>query len=228
MKLEILSALLVCASLAFSQGSTATLGGTVTDPTGASVPSAEVKLTNIATALTVKAATNDRGEYVFPAIPGGRYRVTVTAPGFKAATIDAIAMEPGVPANVPVKLEIGQATESVVVSAGAEIVQSTSAEVSSTLTDKQLTDLPFATRNAVELAVNLPGTSTPTTPRSSTINGLPKGALNVTIDGMNTQDNLIKSSDGFFSFIMPSVDSLEEVTVQTSAASVDSTGQGGA
>src|SRR5581483_8132334 len=115
MKWKLLAALLVCASLAFSQGSTATLGGTVTDPTGAAVPAAEVQLTNASTTQTVKSTTNERGEYAFPAIAGGRYRVTVTAPGFKVATIDNIAMEPGVPANVPVKLEIGQATESVVV-----------------------------------------------------------------------------------------------------------------
>ena len=91
-----------------------------------------------------------------------------------------------------------------------------------------MTDLPFATRNAVELLVDAPGTSTPTKPRSSSINGLPKGAINVTIDGMNTQDNMLKSSDGFFSYIMPSVDSLEEVTLSTSAGGVDSTSQGGA
>jgi len=221
-------ALVVCATLAFSQGSTATLGGTITDPTGAAVPAAEVVLTNIATNQVVKTVSNDRGEYAFPQIPGGRYRVSASKPGFKTATVSNVAMEPGVPATVPLKLEIGQATETVVVSAGAEVVQATSAEVSSTLTDKQLTDLPFATRNAIELTVDLPGTSTPTTPRSSTINGLPKGALNVTIDGMNTQDNMLKSSDGFFSYIMPSVDALEEVTLSTSAAGVDSTGQGGA
>src|SRR6185437_3342969 len=228
MKLKLLAALLLCVTLAFSQGSTATLNGTVTDPTGAAVPAADVQLTNTATNATIKTTTNDQGQYAFPSIGGGNYRVSVAKTGFKSATIDNIVMEAGVPASVPVRLEVGQATETVVVSAGAEIVQSTTAEVSSTLTGRQLTDLPFATRNAVELAVNLPGTSTPTTPRSSTINGLPKGAINVTIDGQNTQDNMLKSSDGFFSYIMPSVDALEEVTVQTSAAGVDSTGQGGA
>ncbi len=91
----------------------------------------------------------------------------------------------------------------------------------------KLTDLPFATRNAVELLVDAPGTSTPTTPRSSTVNGVPKGALNVSIDGMNTQDNMLKSSDGYFSYIMPSVDSLQEVSMSSSASGVDSTSQGG-
>ena len=83
------------------------------------------------------------------------------------AAVNQIVMEAGVPATVPVRLEVGQATETVEVAAGAEIVQATSAEISNTLTGRQLTDLPFATRNAVELLVNEPGTQTPTTPRSS-------------------------------------------------------------
>ena len=203
------------------------MGGSVTDPTGSIVPAADIQLTNIATGQVLTTTTNERGEFAFPSIPGGTYRVTVTKQGFRAASVENVTMEPGVPATVSVKLEIGQATETITVAAGAEVVQATTAAVSSTLLNQQITDLPFATRNAVELIVDLPGTSTPTTPRSSTINGLPKGALNVTIDGMNTQDNMLKSSDGFFSYIMPSVDSLEEVTLSTSAAGVDATGQGG-
>jgi hypothetical protein len=221
--------LCLCATLAFSQGSsTASLNGTVTDPSGASVPGADVQLIDAATNAVFKTLTNEKGEYTFSGVPGGIYRVHVAKVGFSATTVEAIRMEAGVPATVPVKLEIGQATETVVVSAGAEVVQGTSAEVSTTLTDRQIRDLPFATRNAVELLVDVPGTSTPTTPRSSTINGLPKGAINLTIDGMNTQDNMLKSSDGYFSYVMPSVDALEEVTLSTSAAGVDSTGQGGA
>jgi hypothetical protein len=125
-------------------------------------------------------------------------------------------------------LEIGQTSEVVEVSAGAEILQATSATVSSTIGGRQIFELPFATRNAVELLVTQPGVQTPGNPRSSSVNGLPRGALNVTIDGMNTQDNMLKSSDGFFSYIYPTVDSLDELTVSTSAAGADSAGQGAA
>ena len=107
-------------------------------------------------------------------------------------------------------------------------MQTTSAAVSSTIGGRQIFELPFATRNAVELLVTQPGVQTPTNPRSSSVNGLPRGALNVTIDGMNTQDNMLKSSDGFFSYIYPTVDSLDELTVTTSAGSADSSGQGAA
>ncbi len=134
----------------------------------------------------------------------------------------------GVPASVNMKLEVGAATETVEVVGGAEIVQTSSATVSSTIGARQIFELPFATRNAVELLVTQPGVQTPTNPRSSSVNGLPRGALNVTMDGMNTQDNMLKSSDGFFSYVYPTVDSLDELTVSTSAGSADSSGQGAA
>ncbi len=204
------------------------MNGSVTDPTGAAVPGAEVIAKQTDTSLLLKVSTNTEGQFAIPSVPAGPYVITVSKAGFKTATVSNIQVQSGVPATVSVKLEVGQTSESVTVTAGAEIVQATTAEVSNTLSARQVTDLPFATRNAVELMVTQPGTSTPTNPRSSTINGLPKGSINVTIDGMNSQDNMLKSSDGFFSYIMPSVDSLEEATLTTSAAGVDSTSGGGA
>ena len=156
------------------------------------------------------------------------YQITVSKPGFKAGLVAGVEVNAGVPGTVNVKLEIGAATETVEVVGGAEIVQTSSAAVCSTIGGRQIFELPFATRNAVELLVTQPGVQTPTNPRSSSVNGLPRGALNVTIDGMNTQDNMLKSSDGFFSYIYPTVDSLDELTVTTSAGSADSSGQGAA
>jgi len=222
------AAFVLCATLAFTQGNTGVITGVVTDPTGAAVPAAEVTALSEDTGAVLKTTSSDRGEYSIPSVLAGHYRVTVTKAGFKTGTKTGIEVNAGVTAGVNVKLEVGQATETVVVTAGAEIVQSTTAEVSSTLNTKQIEELPFATRNSVELIVTQPGTQTPTNPRSSTINGLPKGAINITIDGQNTQDNMLKSSDGFFSYIMPSIDAIEEVTLTTSAGGVDSTSQGGA
>ncbi|MBZ5624442.1 MAG: carboxypeptidase-like regulatory domain-containing protein [Acidobacteriia bacterium] len=225
---RVLAALLFTAAIAFSQVDVTSVSGQVTDPTGASVPGATVSVINVATGAKLSATTTDRGDYVVPALPAGAYRITVTKSGFKTETIDGVALIVGVPGTVNVRLTVGQTSETVEVTAGAEILQTATADVNTNLTGRQLTDLPFATRNAIELLVDAPGTQTPTNPRSSTINGMPKGALNITIDGMNTQDNNLKSSDGYFSYIMPSVDALEEVTLTTSAAGVDSTSQGGA
>ena len=226
--LKVPVALLAFATLALSQVNTARIDGIVADPTGASVPAADVTVTNVATGQTVKTVTNDKGEYAVPSMQAATYRVSVAKNGFKVATVEGVVLNAGVPARVNLTLEIGQTTETVEVSAGAEIVQATSATVSSTIGGRQLFELPFATRNAVELLVTQPGVQTPGNPRSSSVNGLPRGALNVTIDGMNTQDNMLKSSDGFFSYIYPTVDSLEELTVSSSAAGADSSGQGAA
>jgi hypothetical protein len=214
--------------MAFSQGNTGIITGTVTDPTGAAVPAAEVTATNINTGAIAKTVTGEKGEYTLTSLLAAPYRVSAVKAGFKTQTASGIEVNAGVTSTANLKLEIGQATETVVVSAGAEMVQAASAEVSSTITTRQVVDLPFATRNSVELIVTQAGTQTPTNPRSSSINGLPKGAINITIDGQNTQDNNLKSSDGFFSYIMPSVDAIEEVTLTTSAGGVDSTSQGGA
>ena len=201
---------------------------TITDPSGAAVPGADVTVTSVATDQVLKTSSNEKGEWSILQLDAGLYRVSVTKPGFKVESAANVQVTFGEPTSLPMKLEVGQATETVTVQSGAEVVQAATAEVSNTLTGKQVTELPFATRNAVELMVTQPGTSTPTNPRSSTINGLPKGAINITIDGINTQDNELKSSDGFFSYIMPSVDSLEEITLTTSAAGADSTAQGAA
>jgi Carboxypeptidase regulatory-like domain len=225
---RVFAALFLAASFAFAQVNVTSVAGTVSDPSGAAVPGATVTITNSDNGAKFTAVTADRGEYSIPDLPAGPYRVSVSKAGFRTAIVGNVALIVGVPGAVNVKLEVGQTTETIEVAAGAEVVQTTSADVSTNLTGKQLTDLPFATRNAIELLVNAPGTQTPTTPRNGTFNGLPKGALNVTIDGMNTQDNNLKSSDGYFSYIMPSVDAVEEVTLETSAAGVDSTSQGGA
>jgi hypothetical protein len=229
MKTFFMAALMVClcATLAFSQG-IGRIDGIVTDPSGAAVPGADITVTAVATDQVFKTTSDERGQWSVLELDAGLFRVSVNKAGFKVANASNVQVTAGEPTNLPVKLEVGLATETVTVQSGAEIVQAASAEITNTLTDRQVTELPFATRNAVELLVTQPGTSTPTNPRSSTINGLPKGAINLTIDGINTQDNELKSSDGFFSYIMPSVDALEEVTLTTSAAGADSTAQGAA
>jgi Carboxypeptidase regulatory-like domain len=228
MRIRLLAAAFLAAACLTAQVDITSVTGLVTDPAGAAVPGAVVSVTSNGTGARFSATTTEKGEYSVPALPAGSYKLSVSKPGFKTGSIGVVNLIVGVPGTVNVKLEIGETTETIEVSAGGDVVQAATADVSTNLTGKQLTELPFATRNAIELLVDAPGTQTPTNPRSSTINGMPKGAINITIDGMNTQDNNLKSSDGYFSYIYPSVDALEEVTLQTSAAGVDSTGQGGA
>ena len=100
------------------------------------------------------------------------------------------------------------------------------ATVTSTLVGRQLHELPFTSRNLTELIVTQPGSATPGVPRSTSVYGLPQSALNVTLDGINIQDNSNKSSDGFFNAIFPRADSIEEMTVTSAAAGADSNAEG--
>lgn len=225
---KLLALLLLCAAVAYPQGATSVMSGTVSDPQGAVIPGADIAIANPATGQRFKISTSEKGEWALSALPPASYKVTVTKVGFKTVTIDNVVMNAGVPATVNARLEIGQTSDSIVVEAGQDILQTESATLSSTVQARQVAEIPFATRNAVELMVTQPGVATPGNPRSSSINGLPKGALNVTIDGMNTQDSLLKSSDGFFSYIYTPIDAVEEITLSTSATDAQNGGEGAA
>jgi hypothetical protein len=216
--------LCVSAGLAFSQ--TSALSGTVTDPSGAVVAGATVIAKNPAGGTEFKATTSDTGNYTIPSLSAGTYTVTISAQGFKQAVVNSVQILVATPATVNVALEVGAASESVVVQGGAEVLQTQSANVATTITGRQITELPFTSRDALDLVLLLPGTNTPGRPRTSTINGLPKGALNITIDGINVQDNILKSSDGFFTYVRPRIDAVDEVTVSTSNPGAESAGEG--
>src|SRR5437867_11809548 len=96
------------------------------------------------------------------------------------------------------------------VAATTEILQTNSSTVSSTLVGQQINELPFVTRNVLELIVTQVGTQTVGATRTSSINGLPKGSMNIAMDGVNIQDNLLRSDDGFFTTVQPRPDAIEE------------------
>lgn len=221
-----LCAFVTFCSIGFGQAPTSNLNGSVTDPTGAIVAGATVSVKEAATGKEFSATTSSNGLFTIPALGTGTYVVTISAPGFKQVVVQGVKIDAGVPATVNAKLEIGAATESVVVQGGAEVLQTQSANVATTITGRQITDLPFTSRDALDLVLFLPGTSTPGRPRTSTINGLPKGALNMTLDGVNIQDNTSKSSDGFFTFVRARIDAVDEVTLSTATPGAESSGEG--
>jgi hypothetical protein len=220
--------LLVPALSAFAQNPTGSLGGLVVDPQGAAVPRAKIELADSATGLKFMALSNERGEWALPALPVATYEAAVSATGFKTTVIRDIKIDPATPAAVNVVLELGAVTETIEVQGGAEVLQTTSATISSTLVGEQLADLPFTSRNLTELLVTQPGASTPGIPRSTSMNGLPRGAMNITIDGINVQDNSARTADGFFNAVQPRLDAMEEATVSTAAQTATSSGEGAA
>ncbi len=210
----------------FAQVLTGRLEGTVSDPQGAAVPAAQVKVVNTQTGQTFNVVTDEKGYWSLPSMSTALYRVTVTSQGFKTATVDNVKVDAGVPATVNTTLEVGALTETVEVSAGAEILQTATATVTSTLVGRQLHELPFTSRNLTELIVTQPGSATPGVPRSTSVYGLPQSALNVTMDGINIQDNNNRSSDGFFNAIFPRADAIEEMTITSAAAGAESNAEG--
>jgi hypothetical protein len=166
------------------------------------------------------------GTFSVPALPAGVYSVTVSARGFKQAVIKGVKIDAGIPASVNATLEVGAMTDTVVVQGGAEVLQTQSASVSTTITGRQITDLPFTSRNVTDLLLYLPGTTTPGRPRSSSFNGLPQGAINMTLDGVSIQDNGARNTDGFYTNIYPRVDAVEEVTLSTATPGAESAGEG--
>src|SRR5262245_9999406 len=215
------------ATMAFAQGGvTSTLSGTVTDSSGAVIPGANVIVKRADTKAAIEAVTNTEGQFTIPALNAGTYSVTVTLAGFKTVTLNDIVVNAGVPAGVKVTMEVGGVEEQVVVQAASEVVKTQSSTVSTTLASKQIASLPLTCRSALDFVVNLPGVNTPGTARNSTVNGLPQGAINITLDGVSIQDNFLKTSDGFFARVSPRLDAIEEVTVTSAANEADSGGQG--
>jgi hypothetical protein len=212
---------------AYAQGgATSTLSGTVTDSTGAVLPGANVIVKNMATSASSEAVTNEQGLFTVPALNAGAYSVTATLSGFKTVTLKDIAINAGVPADIKVTMEVGGVEEQVVVQGASEIVATQSSTVATTLSAKQIQSLPLTSRNALDFVVNLPGVNTPGTARQSTVNGLPQGAINITLDGVSIQDNFLKTTDGFFARVQPRLDAIEEVTMTSAANGADSAGQG--
>src|SRR5262245_24141236 len=225
--LAITSFLALNSFLAFGQsGTTAPLSGTVSDATGAVLSGASVVVKNSATGAEFKMNTSSSGTFTIPSLGAGTYIVTVEAPGFKKAVVQDVKIDAGVPATLNVALEIGAATETVIVQGGAEVLQTQSANVATTIVGRQITELPFTSRDALDLVLLLPGTTSPGRPRQSSVNGLPKGALNISLDGVNVQDNVLKSNDGFFTYIRPRIDAIDEVTLSTSTPGAESSSEG--
>jgi len=204
---------------------TGSIAGTINDNNGAVVPNATV-LVKGQSGQEYTVTTSGSGTYNIPAVPSGFYTVTITANGFKKAVRTNVKVDVGVPATVDASLEAGSIEETVVVTSGAEVLQTQTATVGTTIQGRQIIETPIQSRDALDLVTLLPGTNTLGTVRTSTINGLPKGAVSISIDGTDVQDNFLRSSDGFFTYVRPRIDAIDEVTVSTATPGAESSGDG--
>ena len=218
-------AILAPGPVAAQGGTTSTISGIVVDTGGGVIPGADVSVKHNGTNVTTTGVTNERGAFSFPGLNVGTYTVTVTLQGFKTFVANDVVLTSGSPAAVRAVLEVGGLAEEVVVSSQSEIVQTQSTVVSSTINANQIVKLPITSRSAMDFVTLLPGVTTAGGNRQSQINGLPRGVINITLDGVNIQDNTLRSTDGFFAIVSPRLDAIEEVTV-TTATQEASAGQG--
>jgi hypothetical protein len=209
---------------AFAQ-STGSIAGIVTDSNGSVIPNASVTIKG-ESGQSYTVSTNEDGFYKVPAVANGSYTVTVTANGFKKSVTNNVKVDVGTPITVDASLSTGNISEVVEVSSGGEVLQTQTATVGTNIQGRQITETPIASRDALDLVGMMPGTSSVGAPRRSSVNGLPKGSLSITIDGVDVQDNLLRSSDGYFTYVRPRVDAIEEVTVSTANPGAESGGDG--
>ncbi len=223
-----LALILAIGAPAYAQGSIfTTLSGTVVDAEGLPIPGANVKVKNNGTGQEIDLVSGGDGGFTAPNIPSGSYSVIVELAGFRTTTLETVSIAAGIPTAVKVTMQVGTIAENVtVVGESATVVQSQSPAISTNLTGAQITSLPLTSRNALDSLTSLAGFNTSGAARSSTVSGLPRSAINITLDGMSVQDNYLKTTDGYFARLSPLLDSVEEVTVTTAGNTADATGQG--
>lgn len=203
---------------AFAQ-TTGRLTGTVSGPDGV-LPGATIVVKDNQTGREVTVQASGDGSFTVPQLDFGTYTVRVTSSGFKTFTTTDLKIDIGREYTLNPTLEVGGIEEVVTVQAGADIVNSSNAELSNTVSPRQVIDLPINGRNPLALVSLQPGANA----TSFGINGQRSTAINVTRDGINVQDNFIRT--GNFVQDQPTVDDTGEFTVTTQNASVDQGGGG--
>lgn len=201
--------------------------GTVRDASGAVVPGAEVEITDTGTGISATTVSTGEGGFVFPGLQPGRYRLLVTASGFQPAVVDDLVVETGRASNVAVQLEVAGIGEAVEVVGRSAVIETTSTTVSTTVGNEQIAKLPLSGRSVLDFALLTPGTATSSGARFSTFNGLPGGAINITLDGVNNNSQRFRSGGtSFFVFAPVRLGAVEEVTVSTAGLTAEAGAQG--
>jgi hypothetical protein len=157
-------------------------------------------------------------------LPAGLYRVEVTASGFKSYVVVDLKLDTGTQHSVPpINLELGVVEETVTVEGGAELVNTADAVISNIVETKQIQMLPLLNRNPLAL-LDLQAGVTGTVVRDGgdrVVNGLRTSLTNVTMDGINVQDNFIRTGSNNFLPVLPLINQVREFTLINSNATPD-------
>jgi hypothetical protein len=187
----------VCGMDAFAQVPTGTIEGTVKDAQSLSIPGATVTLTNEGTARTQTATTSSRGGFQFNHLNVGVYKVEVSRTGFKVSVVNGIKLDASTEYSLPpVVLEVGAVNDTIAVEADANLVRTAGAELTDTVERKQIEELPILDRNPMNLLglqVGVSQTHHASGIPVTVINGQRQSFSDVTLDGINIQDNYVRS-----------------------------------
>ena len=209
-------------NVAPAQAVTGTVLGTVTDASGALVAGAKVTLTEVNTDVVRNADSNSSGNYTFPDIPEGTYRVTVEAPGFKKEIRDNIALAVNTSARVDVQLQPGNINQSIEVTAAPPPLQTDRADTTVSISTAQTAGLPLSDNRNFQGLLNLvPGTTPATFQHSQFFNA--ESSLQTEVNGQFRQGNeyQIEGIDddertGLLQILIPPDEAIQTVDVSTS------------
>lgn len=205
----------------FAQLYSGSLGGVVTDPTGAVVPGAKITLIDLTKGYSFGASADSTGHYVLRNLPPSTYKLTVEGKNFKTYTREGITLDVNQNATVDVSLELGATTQIVEVRGAAPVLSTQDAVTGQELNRVFINDLPLISRSVFNLAFLSPGVTQPAGSsfglNQSSNNFISNGGRNATadilIDGVSTT-NYEQNSGIQLALYTPSVDAVEEFKLQ--------------
>jgi hypothetical protein len=215
---------------AFAQEFRATVQGTVSDQSGASVPGANVTLTNSGTGIEQSTTTNASGLYVFQFLQPGRYRLSATGDGFKTQVRDGIELSLGQNQRIDVALELGAVTETIEVTSEVSLVQTDESSTGATIRAEIKDNLPLKGRSSLFMFMLAPGVvnnryGEDTRPNDTitnvlfSANGSPVASGDVSVDGAINTVNVNRAVN--ISQWVPAVDAVGEFKLQTGVLPAD-------
>ncbi len=206
------------ATPAFTQTTDASLTGSVVDPAGAVIAGAKVTITNKTTGGSRVAIANDAGTFLAAGLPPGPYKVTAEQTGFKTWVLESLTLDVGAQQSLSITLQIGQTAETVEVQGSVADLQAVTSSIGNVITGKKLEELPLVGRSAYDLIGTTAGVSGT---NNQNFNGARSGALNVTLDGANIQDNLFDGVGATQAISVVNVDRIAEFRIVTSPADAE-------
>ena len=223
MSRTVLALLLVLATFARAQV-TGRVSGSVIDSSGAFVPKATVDLSlHGGRRPLLTTTTNTQGLFSLEAIRPEVYDISVQASGFQPYLLQNVAVDPSRTVDLPaITLQLAATATAIEVSARVESVQTTSTEISNTVTMDQIRRLPVGDRDPLAFIATQAGVAS--TQFSVNINGQRESFSNVTLDGVNIQDNYLRDNDLTFTPNLLLLDQVQEFTVTTALSSAASSG----